>query len=112
MLFLALTACTRFEPSSPGEDSTPPATDDSGETGTPPDAPVRVAWGDVHNHTNLSQDGCEDSEAACGPDSFLPGEAVFANAQANGLDFAAMTDHAEFSRYQRDADAVDLDVWD
>lgn len=118
-MLLALLACGRFAPPHPVVrddsgtivESTPP--DDSGETGGPPaPPPLRIAWGDLHNHTNLSQDGCENADAGCLPDESLPGEPVFARAEANGLDFAAITDHAEFSRYQRDADGIDLDVWE
>ena len=32
-----------------------------------------VYWGDLHAHSGLSQDGCEDPDALCLPDETLPG---------------------------------------
>lgn len=80
------------------------------DTATP--APLSVAWGDLHAHSGLSQDGCEDPDALCLSDGDLPGEAFFDNAEANGLAFAALTDHAEFVTYRRPADGVELDTWE
>jgi len=80
------------------------------DTATP--APLSVAWGDLHAHSGLSQDGCEDPDALCLPDAELPGEAFFDNAATNGLAFAALTDHAEFVTYRRPADGVELDTWE
>lgn len=80
------------------------------DTATP--APLSVAWGDLHAHSGLSQDGCEDPDALCLPDGDLPGEAFFDNAASNGLAFAALTDHAEFVTYRRPADGVELDTWE
>ena len=71
-----------------------------------------VAWGDLHAHSGLSQDGCEDPDALCLPDADLPGEAFFDNAATNGLAFAALTDHAEFVTYRRPADGVEIDTWE
>lgn len=80
--------------------------DDSGEPA------LVVSWGDLHSHSGLSQDGCEDPDALCLPDATLPGEAFFENAATNGLAFAALTDHAEFVTYRRPADGVELDIWE
>jgi hypothetical protein len=71
-----------------------------------------VFWGDLHAHSGLSQDGCEDPDAMCLPDETLPGARFFDNAAANGLAFAAITDHAEFVTYARPADGVSIDIWD
>ena len=71
-----------------------------------------VYWGDLHAHSGLSQDGCEDPDALCLPDDALPGAHFFDNAAANGLAFAAITDHAEFVTYARPADGVSIDIWD
>lgn len=98
---LALAGC-RWEKDLPGTDTAPPAWE----------GPPRVAWGDVHNHTNLSHDGCENPAADCAPTDWLPAEQVFARAEANGLAFTAITDHAEVSGYAREADGVDLDIWE
>jgi hypothetical protein len=58
-----------------------------------------LAWGDLHAHTNLSMDGCEDPDADCDDRGEAPADDFYGNARANGLDFAAMTDHAEFVTY-------------
>ena len=34
--------------------------------------PIHVEWGDLHNHTNLSFDGCEDAANGCVPDAVEP----------------------------------------
>jgi hypothetical protein len=70
----------------------------------------RLLWGDPHAHTNLSHDGCEDPEALCGPRGDLPGADAFALAAENGLDFAALTDHAEFSAWSRVDPPVTVDI--
>ena len=57
------------------------------------------AWGDFHSHTNLSFDGCEDTDNFCAPRGERPGSDVFAEAEAVGLDFLALTDHAEWSSW-------------
>lgn len=80
--------------------------DDSGEHA------LAVSWGDLHAHSGLSQDGCEDPDALCLPDGDLPGETFFDNAATNGLAFAALTDHAEFVTYRRPADGVEVDIWE
>ncbi len=68
-------------------------------------------WGDVHAHSNLSMDGCEDIDAACGSRGELPGVDFFDNAFAIGLDFAALTDHAEYDRLSL-PDGTTLELWD
>lgn len=72
---------------------------------------IALAWGDLHAHTNLSHDGCEDPTAWCVPAGRYPGETVLAEAAAHGLDFVAITDHAEYERYQRPAEGIDIDIW-
>lgn len=73
----------------------------------------RWRWGDLHAHSRWSNDGCEDSEDTCGPRGDLPAEDFFANAASEDLDFAAITDHAEFESYWPQGDTGEsLDVWD
>jgi len=69
-----------------------------------------LAWGDLHSHTNLSFDGCEDPDNLCSCSGDSPGETAFAVAEENGLDFVAMTDHAEFETYIRDETGLTLDI--
>jgi len=69
-----------------------------------------LAWGELHNHTNLSYDACEDPEASCGPLWGWPGEEVFLRAEENGLNFAALTDHAEFDTYLLQEEGLELDI--
>ncbi len=71
-----------------------------------------LAWGDLHGHSNLSYDGCEDSVDYCVTSGDKPGEEVFFNAEENGLDFAALTDHAEFESYYRYEDGLFLDIYE
>lgn len=72
----------------------------------------RLQWGDPHVHSDLSQDGCEDPDSGCqGPD-IEPASDLFFNAEDQGLDWAAMTDHAEWSTYVGSVGAVGVDVWD
>lgn len=74
----------------------------------------RVAWGDLHVHTNLSADGCEDEEGGCGDRlDGRPGGDVFAVAEGGGLDFTALTDHAEMViRYPyRSLAGTPIDLW-
>lgn len=118
---LLLAACVRFR--LPADDTDLPDTavdTDSGsdsspdtdtDTSRPPlDAP-RIVWGDLHNHSNLSHDGCEKPEDHCLPDFDLPGEETFARAASRGLGFTAMTDHAEFTAYLRPDDGIEIDIW-
>jgi len=57
---------------------------------------LSLRYGDLHGHSNLSHDGCEHVDSYCGPREGGPGADYFANAVDAGLDFAAITDHAEF----------------
>jgi hypothetical protein len=106
LVLLPLAACLRFQS---------PAVDPVDDTGADPRPPVLVdptiVWGDLHNHTNLSHDGCEAPDNRCLPDAELPAEEAFPRAIAYGLGFAALTDHAEFTRYLRPDDGIDLDIW-
>ncbi len=106
LLLLPLAACVRF--TLPDED-----TGGGRDTGPPPPPPdPRIVWGDLHNHTNLSHDGCEDPDNNCLPDAELPAEETFPRAAGYGLGFAAITDHAEFVRYLRPSAGVDIDIWE
>jgi hypothetical protein len=70
----------------------------------------RVLWGDVHSHSNLSYDGCEDPEDDCLPVGELPGSEMFAVAEEYGLDFLVITDHSESSQYNRSDLGIDLNI--
>lgn len=70
-----------------------------------------LKWGDPHAHSNLSHDGCEDPDADCGNRGAYPGEDFFDNAVAEGLDFAATTDHAEWNEIRVDGEVAWL-LWD
>ncbi len=76
------------------------------------DGPLIVSWGDLHGHSGLSFDGCEDPTALCMPADLTPGAHFFENAATNGLAFAALTDHAEYSRIQVPTEGTDLSIWD
>jgi len=71
-----------------------------------------VAWGDLHAHSNLSNDGCEDPENFCEPRGEVAAEDMVANAVAAGLDSVAFTEHAEWTTYVPggDEDAA-VDIW-
>ncbi len=69
-----------------------------------------MAWGDLHAHSNLSHDGCENQEVDCDDRGDGPGEDFFAQARERELDFAAITDHAEWSRYVSAAGEA-YDIW-
>lgn len=60
------------------------------------DAGRRLVWGDLHGHTNLSHDGCEDPDRGCADRGTSPGAAYFPTAIEAGWDFTAITDHAEY----------------
>lgn len=71
-----------------------------------------VLWGDVHSHSNLSYDGCEDRDNDCLPRGDRPGDDLYALAAEEGLDFLAVTDHAEFSTYNRSDIGLSLSIWE
>jgi hypothetical protein len=104
LLFLSLSACLRFR--LPDEDT--------GVEVLEPEPLVdpQIVWGDLHNHTNLSHDGCEAPDNLCLPDADLPAEDAFARAAAYGLGFAALTDHAEFTRYLRPDEGIEINIWE
>ncbi len=72
-----------------------------------------VKWGDLHAHSNLSQDGCEETESNCADHGEKPGELFFQTAKESGLDFAALTDHAEYVTLFPDGDTSGegIDIW-
>lgn len=73
----------------------------------------RLAWGDLHAHTGLSHDGCENTaDIHCPSEGTRPGAEVFIRAASNGLDFVAVTDHAEWDVYRNTASGLTIDIWD
>ena len=70
-----------------------------------------VAWGDPHAHSNLSQDGCEVYEDACRTRKATAAADFFAQARARGLDFAALTDHAEYSYLYPEGSEAETVIW-
>ncbi len=71
-----------------------------------------ISWGDLHAHSNLSYDGCELPDDSCDHRGDYAGEDFFDNARAEGLDFAAITDHAEWERYYPEGlDGPWVDIW-
>lgn len=73
----------------------------------------RWTWGDLHAHSRWSNDGCEDPDNDCLARGDLPAADFFANAADEGLDFAAITDHAEWETFRPEgADGPELAVWD
>ena len=106
-MLLLLAACRFTDKGTP--DDTHTTADD---TGTPPvTGTLHVAWGDLHAHTNFSHDGCEDPDTDCRADEDEPAELTFSRAEAYGLQFTSITDHAEVTTYERPDDAVSLDIW-
>ncbi len=74
--------------------------------------PEGWAWGDLHAHSAWSYDGCEEPGLGCGPRPGGAGSDFFDNAAAVGLDFAAITDHAEADFFLPDgAGGEELEVW-
>ncbi len=117
LLLLPLVACTRGRPGdSTGESSAPIDTHesaDSDDSGVePPVANYTLSWGDLHAHTNLSHDGCEDPDNLCLPESDLPGELLYVHAAAKSFAFVANTDHAEIDTWSRLSDGLSVQSWD
>lgn len=72
-----------------------------------------VFWGDLHAHSNLSVDGCEDDTEQCLDRLTAAAEDFFEQALDNDLSFAAITEHAEFTGYSPDGSKEQLiDIWD
>jgi len=73
----------------------------------------QVKWGDLHAHSNLSQDGCEVTDDNCADLGDRPGDVFFETALEAGLDFAALTDHAEWVTLYSDGDTTGkgIDIW-
>jgi len=69
-----------------------------------------LLWGDLHAHSNLSGDACEDFDDSCLPWGDGPGAEMFAAAEEAGLDFLAVTDHAEHESYLRLDQGFELDI--
>jgi len=91
-----------------GLDSGPDETADSSSTEAP-----RWVWGDLHAHSRWSYDGCELPDDGCRPVGELPAEQFHAEAEAAGLDFVALTDHAEVSSWYPDGlDGPVHDIWE
>ncbi|MDG1481111.1 MAG: DUF3604 domain-containing protein [Myxococcota bacterium] len=83
----------------------------SSQSGARPDG--TWYWGDLHAHSGLSWDGCEDWAAGCLLRSPTPGADFFDNAADSALDFAALTDHAEADRFYPDGpDGASLAIWE
>ncbi|MCK6505699.1 DUF3604 domain-containing protein [Myxococcota bacterium] len=73
----------------------------------------RLYWGDLHAHSNLSHDGCEDWEEECGMRGDYAAQDFFQNARQAGLDFVAITDHAEWDTYYPDGvGGAGIDIWE
>jgi hypothetical protein len=71
-----------------------------------------LAWGDLHSHSNLSFDGCEDPDDHCLPRGESPGLDLFLQAEEQGLDFAALTDHADHQSWTDLEQDLRLDTWE
>lgn len=92
-MILLLLACVRNEPDSK---STPAAT---------------LSWGDLHVHSGLSMDGCETPENWCLPAGTIPGEVAVEAAADAGLDFFALTDHAEYDEWAMVDGSAQAEIW-
>ena len=87
------------------------------DTGTFAENELTWAWGDLHAHSAWSFDGCENPDLECTHDAQGPGTRFFAEAEGVGLDFAALTDHAEADLYRFAPDALhetgaQYDIWE
>lgn len=80
------------------------------ETDSYEEIPI-VYWGDLHSHSNLSQDGCEDPLHECLPLAGTPSKKVFAQAAVNGLRFMAITEHAEFNIWFNRETQEQVNIW-
>ncbi len=69
-------------------------------------------WGDLHAHTDLSHDGCSDPDDGCVAGGASPAAGAFDGAIEDGLDFAAITDHAEWMTWQDVDGLYTVDIWD
>ncbi|MCP4807814.1 MAG: hypothetical protein GY913_09770 [Proteobacteria bacterium] len=74
-------------------------------------APYRVVWADLHAHTNLSMDGCEDEGDACTART-TPASDALENAVEAGLDVVSLTDHAEFLEHEDLETGQVSNIWD
>ncbi|RME20352.1 MAG: DUF3604 domain-containing protein, partial [Deltaproteobacteria bacterium] len=72
----------------------------------------RSMWGDLHAHTDLSHDGCSDPDDGCVAGGATPAAGVFDAAVEDGLDFAAITDHAEWMTWQSVDGLYTVDIWE
>jgi hypothetical protein len=72
----------------------------------------RLVWGDLHAHSGLSHDGCEEVGDDCRPRGDEPGEDFFARASDAALDFVAMTEHAEYLTYLPEDDGPEVSIWE
>jgi hypothetical protein len=71
----------------------------------------RSLWGDLHSHSNLSHDGCEDPDHDCLPRQESPALDVLLTAADRGLDFAALTEHAEWGAYLYAERGLEVPIW-
>lgn len=70
-----------------------------------------LAWGDLHAHSNLSHDGCEEPDNECADRNGTAAADFFDMAAMRGIDFAAITDHAEWENYVP-SDGPTVRIWD
>ena len=71
---------------------------------------AELYWGDLHVHTNLSNDGCEMPNQFCDSRDGVPASDAIDIAADNGLDFFALTEHAEWEVFAPDG-GEDYDIW-
>ncbi len=93
-----------------------PSGTDSGAAGVADPDQLVLAWGDLHAHSAWSFDGCEYADARCAHDAEGPAAGFYEQAAAAGLDFAALTDHAEATTYAWGPDELhdeggEAEVW-
>ncbi len=70
-------------------------------------------WGELHAHSNLSMDGCEVLEENCADRGDYAGQDFFQQAIDRELDFAALTDHAEYVTYRPGGEGGEevVEIW-